>query len=238
MVVKDYDLTQPMDQLIDIAVRKFGEVEFQDVAVGDVTVKVLQIKKMQQYIDKLMDQTRAGKKVALPLWAKIWPSSVVMGYSISKFPLAEGSSILEVGGGTAVNSLVLASRGFKVTVVDNDPDSVLFSRINALKNGLGENISVVRSDFQAAMDERFDCIVGCEMLYDEAVFESMADFVNGSLVDGDAGEMFLSLDLKKVSKPFFEKSNEYFKIMKSVAKYKDQESGDEKEINMFRFKRK
>lgn len=238
MAVKDYDLTRPMAELIDIAVRKFGDVEFQEVAVGDMTVQVLQIKKMQQYLDKLMDQTRAGRKVALPLWAKIWPSSVVMGYSLSKFPMEDGSKVLEIGGGTAVNSLVLASRGHDVTVVDDDPDSVLFSRINALKNDLGDSISVVRSDFRHPMGERFDCIVGCEMLYGEDVFEVMADFVNGSLVEGDAAEMFLSLDFKRVAKPFFEKSSEYFKIMKSVAKYKDQDSGDEKEINMFRFKRK
>ncbi len=238
MAVKDYDLTLPMDKLLDIAVNKFGEVEFQEVAVGDVTVQVLQLKNMQQYLDKLMDKTRAGKKVDLPLWAKIWPSSVVMGYSLSKFPLAEGCKVLEVGAGTAVNGLVLASRGFDVTVIDRDQDSVLFSRINALKNGLGDKISVVCSDFKAPMDDKFDCIVGCEMLYDERVFEVMADFIEGSLVEGEDGEIFFSLDLKKAAKIFFEKANNYFKIMKSGATYKDQDSGEEKAINMFRFKRK
>lgn len=238
MAVKDYDLTLPMEKLIDIAVKKFGEVEFQEVAVGDVTVQVLQLKNMQQYLDKLMDKTRAGMKVALPLWAKIWPSSVVMGYSLSKFPLNEGSKVLEVGGGTAVNGLVLASRGYDVTVVDCDQDSVLFSRINALKNGLGDRVSVVCSNFKEPMDDRYDCVVGCEMLYDERVFEVMADFIEGSLVEGDAGEVFFSLDLKKAAKPFFEKSNDHFKIMKSMSKYRDKDSGDEKEINLFRFKRK
>ncbi len=238
MAVKDYDLNQPMDKLLDIAVKKFGEVEFQEVAVGDVTVQVLQLKNMQQYLDKLMDKTRAGQKVALPLWAKIWPSSAVMGYSLSRFPLAEGSNVLEVGGGTAVNGLVLATRGYDVTVVDKDADSVLFSRINALKNGLGDNVSVIQSDFTESLGKKFDCIVGCELLYDERVFEVMADFVEANLVEGEEGEVFFSLDLKKAAKSFFEKSNEYFKIMKSVAKYKDQDSGDEKEINLFRFKRK
>ena len=48
MAAKEYNLDQPMDKLIDLAVNKFGEVEFQDVAVGGATFKVLQIKHMQK----------------------------------------------------------------------------------------------------------------------------------------------------------------------------------------------
>ncbi|MDC0335436.1 methyltransferase domain-containing protein [Pseudodesulfovibrio sp.] len=238
MAVKDYDLDQPMAQLIDLAVKKFGEVEFQTVAVGDVSIEVLQIKNMQQYIDKLMDKTRSGKKVGLPLWAKIWPSSVVLGFSLSRFPLPDGSRVLEIGGGSAVNGLVMASRGFDVTVVDNDPDAVLFSRINALKNGLEEHVSCVRSDFKTVLDTSFDCIVACEMLYEAPTFDVMADFINNSLTDAESAEVFLSLDLKRAAKGFFAQSNEYFNIMNSKAKYKDQDTGDEKDVNLFRFKRK
>jgi len=41
-VVKEYDLDQPMDVLIDIAVKKFGEVEFEKIVVGDISIEVLQ----------------------------------------------------------------------------------------------------------------------------------------------------------------------------------------------------
>lgn len=238
MAVKEYNLDQPMDKLIDLAVKKFGEVEFQDVKVGDLTVQVLQIKKMQQYIDKLMDKTRSGKTVTLPLWAKIWPGSVVLGFSLSRFPLPEGSKVLEIGGGSTVNALVAGARGFDATIVDADPDSVLFSRINVLKNGLEDKVSVVLSDFISPMEERADCIVACEMLYDEKQFNLLGDFINGSLVEAEESEVFLSLDLKRVAKDFFGKCSEFFNIMKSVTKYKDQDSGDEKDINMFRMKRK
>lgn len=238
MAVKEYNLDQPMDKLIDLAVKKFGEVEFQEVKVGDITVQVLQIKQMQQYIDKLMDKTRAGKKVALPLWAKIWPGSVVLGYSLSRFPLEEGSKVLEIGGGATVNGLVAGARGFDATIVDADSDSVLFSRINVLKNGLEDKVSVVLSDFTEPVSEKADCIVATEMLFDEVQFNLLADYIDGSLVDAESGEVFLSLDLKRVAKDFFSKCNESFKIMKSVTKYKDQDSGEDKDINMFRMKRK
>ena len=164
MAVKDYDLDQPMDVLIDLAVKKFGEVEFEKVVVGDVSLEVLQIKNMQQYIDKLMDKTRAGKKISLPLWAKVWPSSLILGYTLTKFPIGKESRILEVGAGSAVNGLVLAKRGFDVTVTDIDADALLFSKINVLKNGLADSVSIVRTDFTSdSLGCCFDYIVGCEM---------------------------------------------------------------------------
>lgn len=238
MAVKEYNLDQPMDKLIDLAVKKFGEVEFQDVSVGKESFKVLQIKHMQQYIDKLMDKTRSGKKVTLPLWAKLWPAGMVMGYSLSNFPLEDGCSVLEIGGGSCVPALALARRGYSVTITDADPDALLFARINALKNDLGNNVSVVSSDFKEAMDERFGCIVATEMLYDEKQFDLLSAFINESLVEEESGEVFLSLDLKRVAQNFFAQCNETFKIMKSTATFKDTDSGEDKPVNLFRFKRK
>lgn len=238
MAAKDYDLDQPMDKLIDIAVKKFGEVEFQPVSVGENTFQVLQIKKMQQYIDKLMDKTRSGKKVSLPLWAKIWPASLVMGFSLTKFPLPEGASVMEIGGGSAICSMALASRGFDVTVADVDQDALLFSRINALKNGLDEKICVAQTDFNAPAEKKVGCIVGVEMLYEERQFDLMADFIDGSLIHGEEAEVFLSMDLKRAAKNFFSQCNEKFNIMKSAATFKDQDTGEDKPVNLFRFKRK
>ena len=238
MAEKSYDLTLPMDKLIDIAVNKFGDVEFQDVAVGGESFKVLQIKNMQQYIDKLMDKTRAGKSVVLPLWAKLWPASMVMGHSLSKFPLSDDAEVLEIGGGAALSALVLARRGFSVTVTDIDQDALLFSRINALKNDVGERFTVVSSDFQNGLGKHYDCIVACELLYEEKQFDLLASFIDKNLVQAESGEVFLSLDLKRVAQNFFKESSEIFKIMKSTATFKEQDTGEAKPVNLFRFKRK
>ena len=237
VAVKEYDLDQPMDKLLGLAAKKFGEVGFQTVSVGDVSLEVLQIKHMQQYIDKLMDKTRSGKTVNLPLWAKIWQSGLVLGTSLAGFPLAEGSRVLEIGAGTAFNGLALARRGFDVTIVDKDPDALLFSRINALKNGL-DNVTIRRSDFTDDLGETFDCVVACEMLYDERVFDALAGFLDRHVAPGEDADVFLTLDLKRAARNFFTVSNDNFKIMRSQARYKDRESGEAKEINLFRFKRK
>ena len=238
MAVKEYDLDQPMDKLLGLAAKKFGEVEFQTVSVGDVSLEVLQIKHMQQYLDKLMDKTRSGKTVTLPLWAKIWQSGLVLGTSLAGLALAEGSRVLEIGAGTAFNGLALARRGFDVTIVDKDPDALLFSRINqALKNGL-DQVAVRRSDFTDDLGETFDCVIACEMLYDERTFDALAGFLDRHVAQGPESDVFLTVDLKRAARNFFIESDGNFKIMRSQARYKDRESGEQREINLFRFKRK
>ena len=237
--MKDYDLDQPMDRLIDLAVRKFGEVEFQKVSVGDFTLDVLQVKDMQRYIDQLVNKTRSGKTVTLPLWAKIWPSCIILGYMLTRFPFAEGSRILEVGAGGALNGMVLARRGLPVIITDIDPDALLFSRINVLKNGLEEFATVRRMDFTKDRDEnRFDCIVGCEVLYAEAAYEPMVCFLDEQLAEDAGAEAFLALDAKRQARKFFTLASEKFSMAKTSSKYNDQGSGEERMVNLFRLKRK
>jgi len=238
VAAKDYNLEQPMDKLLDIAVKKFGEVEFKTVSVGESSLKILQIKNMQGYIDKLMDQTRSGKKVVLPLWAKVWPSSIVMGVSLGRFPFADGSHILEIGAGGSLNGLALAMRGFDVTITDTDQDALLFSRINALKNGLEDSVTVRKTDLSDGLGMRFDYIIGCEMLYDEAQFEQLVGFVQENLAEAPTAEVLLALDLKREARGFFVKANESFNMMKTTAGFSDKETGDDKTVNLFRLRRK
>ncbi|WP_419788094.1 class I SAM-dependent methyltransferase [Pseudodesulfovibrio sp.] len=237
MAVKDYDLEQPMDRLLSLAANKFGEVEFQPVTVGGQTLEVLQIKQMQRYIDKLMDQTRSGKTVTLPLWAKIWQSGLVLASFVSRFPLAEGGKVLQLGGGAALGGLLLARRGFAVTVVDKDPDALLFARINALKNGL-DSVRCVRTDFRDELGETFDCAVAGEMLFDESVFNDLAGFLDSHLATTLEVEVFLALDLKRAARNFFTSAGEKFAIMRSETPYTDNTTGEKKTVSLFRFKRR
>lgn len=234
-----HNLDQPIGALIDIAVREFGEVEFETVNVGGMSLEVLQIKNMQQYLDKLIDKTRAGKKITLPLWAKIWPSSLILGYTLTKFPFPDDCSILEVGAGGAVNSLVLAKLGHQVSVSDVDSFALLFSKINALKNGVDDKLTLHCVDFTTdAVERRFDYIIGCEVLYAEAAFEPLLKFLSNHLSDNSAAEIVLAMDQKRQGREFFDMASEQYSMMKSAAKYKDRETGEENVVNLFRMKRK
>ncbi|MUM77047.1 methyltransferase [Pseudodesulfovibrio sp. F-1] len=235
----EYDLDQPMDRLIELAVRKFGQVEFRKVTLGDIALEVLQVKDMQRYIETLANKARGGKGVSLPLWAKVWPSSLVLGYMLSRYPFTQGCRILEIGAGSAVNSLALASRGLSVTISDNDPDALLFSRINVLKNKLEKHATTSRLDFTVPdHGERYDCIVCCEVLYDEAVFEPLLAFLDGHLDFGGQAEIFLAMDEKRQARKFFTSAAEVYAMARTDSKYTEKDTGTERTVNLYRLKRK
>ncbi|WP_207259616.1 methyltransferase [Desulfovibrio sp. Huiquan2017] len=234
-----FNLDQPIGALIDIAVREFGEVGFETVNIGDKSLEVLQVKQMPKYLDKLVDKSRAGKKIVLPLWAKVWPSCLVLGYTLTRFPFAPGCSILEVGAGCAVNGMVMAKLGHHVTVSDVEPYALLFSRINVLRNGLDGLVDIRRVDFTTdSLGRRFDYIIGCEVLYEEAVYEPLADFLDAQLAEAPTAEVLMAMDKKRQGRKFFDKAAGLFAMMKSEANYKDNETGEENVVNLFRMKRK
>jgi len=239
IVVTEYDLDQPMDRLIELAVRKFGPVEFRKVVLGDIVLEVLQVKDMPRYIEALANKARAGKTVNLPLWAKVWPSCLVLGYMLSRYPFAQGCRILEIGAGSAVNSLALASRGLPVTISDNDPDALLFSRINVLKNKLDQYANISRLDFTVLdSGERYDCIVCCEVLYDEVVFEPLLTFLDGHLSKDGQAEIFLAMDEKRQARTFFARAAEGYAMSRTESRYIDKDSGEQRTVNLYRLKRK
>lgn len=234
-----HNLDQPIGALIDIAVREFGEVDFETITLGETSLQVLQIKQMQKYLDKLMDKTRSGKKITLPLWAKVWPSTLILGYTLTRFPFSDSCSILEVGAGCAVNGMVLANLGYNVTVTDLDPYALLFGKINALKNGLDDKIEVRKADFTVdTIGGRYDYVIGCEVLYEEDVYEPLLGFLGDHLAQTPTAEIILAMDKKRQGRKFFEKAQENYAMMKSDANYKDKETGEEEVVSLYRMKRK
>jgi len=194
---------------------------------------------MQRYLDKLVGDTRSGKQIKLPLWAKVWPSCIILGCALANFPFSDGCRIMELGAGSAVNGLVLAKRGFGLTCTDVDPDALLFSKINVLKNGLAESIEILRSDFTCDnLGRSFEYIIGCEILYDEIGFASLVDYLDEHLSEDSTAEIIIAIDRKRQVRKFFEFADQRFNVMKSSVKYREEKTGDENVINLFRLKRK
>ena len=59
------------------------------------------------------------------------------------------------------------------------PDAVLFSRIAVLKNNLSDRVTVRRLDFtKDRLENRFDLILGSEVLYKEDQARALAKSYN------------------------------------------------------------
>ena len=125
-----------LDELLDLASRKYS-LEFEAVSAGGVSLDVLQVADMRERLDAAIAANALQDALAtLPLWAKIWPASVILGHMLRHLPKGD-ARILEVGGGCGLSGLVAAALGLgKVCITDINDDALLFARINIHKNGL------------------------------------------------------------------------------------------------------
>ena len=112
---------QKLDLLLQKICTDFT-VEFEPLHVDDTVLEVLAIRNMQAHVDKLLQRKAIRNPLKdLPLWAKIWPGSFVLGRFLRKYA-PEGKSLLELGSGCGVLSLIAARYGFSrilLTRVDN-----------------------------------------------------------------------------------------------------------------------
>ncbi|GAA5170882.1 MULTISPECIES: methyltransferase [Amycolatopsis] len=71
----------------------------------------------------------------------------------------EDDRVLDVGTGSGVNAILAASKSRDVVAVDINPHALAAARENAERNGVGDRITVLRSDVFEAVEGRFDLIV-------------------------------------------------------------------------------
>lgn len=210
-----------LDELLAAAKSKYA-VEFQPMRVGDISLDILQLADMDAYIERIAAALPSNPDqdmpkdidASLPFWAKIWNTSVLTAYVLQKFP-AKGPygprTMLEIGAGVGVVGLVAAKLGFKTTITDNNPDAVLFSRINIMQNGLAETARAELCDFTAdGMDERYDLVVGSEVLYKEDTYRPLTKFLLKHLKDDPGAEIVLSKEYSRKAAKFFKLAEREF----------------------------
>ncbi len=207
-----------LDELLALARERYN-VAFAPVAIDGLSLELLQIADMTEHLDRLAGDPR-HEQLVLPFWAKVWPACLVLGYAIRRLPEAPGRTVLEIGSGLGLNGLVAAARGFDVTISDNNDDALLFCRINILKNGLQDNARIRRLDFTLdRMERRFDCIIGCEVLYHEDSYRPLVKFLLRHLAATDTAEVILAMDHRRKAKKFFSLAEREFSMQKKYIGY-------------------
>jgi predicted nicotinamide N-methyase len=219
------------DSLHDL-LQKAGEkfqVDFEPVKINDISLDILQIQNMDEYLENLANKNSSTDPLELPFWAKIWPASILMSYSLDQLSEdAPEKTVLEIGAGVGLCGLYSAALGFRTTITDNDPDALLFSEINALKNGLADKIEVCYADIKdSGFENRFDYILGSEILYIEKLNRALVEFMSRHLKPG--GRIILSADYKRQSEKFFQLAGELFDIQQKTIGYKETNSEGQQE---------
>ena len=154
---------------------------FKHESIAIEGVDALQIRSLldrQQFADPLGEAEALGiSSAAWPLFGLLWPSGLQLARLMGQRPLNEAESILEIGCGIGLASLVSHRRGAMVTASDCHPLAGGFLLENLRLNGLPpmrychgdwspSDAALTPSLRVPRVQGRFDLIIGSDVLYE------------------------------------------------------------------------
>lgn len=205
-----------LEQIIG-SIRQKYDVAFESMTVDSRTIDILAINNMRDHIDKIVKCKTVGNPLKkLPLWAKIWPGSFVLGRLLRKYQ-PEGKTMLELGAGCGILSIIASSYGFeKIVLTDNNQDAILFAKANVIKNECNQMIDVNYLDVttpgkDTRFSKPFDIIAASELLYLEELHTPIINFIKRHLANN--GKALFCTDMSRKKNHFNKKASKYFKIL-------------------------
>ena len=226
---------ESLQDLLDLARAKYS-VDFEPVMVGGITLQVLQITDMKERLDRaIAENALADALNTLPLWAKVWPSSVMLGHLLSNAPAMKHGT-LEIGAGCGLAGLAAAAFGLgPVCISDINEDALLFARINILRNGLQDRAEVRRVDIaQDNLKQRFSLILGAEVLYLDHLYRPLVKFIKRHLAPADAAQTdnavpqaLLASDHRRKAAPFLKKAEKEFAVSRKQVGIREKTDSDD-----------
>lgn len=209
-------------------------VEFETLDIDGESLQVLGIKNMQEHLDSLIKSKKIHDPLRdLPLWAKIWPASFILGRFLRKFS-PEAKSLLEIGAGMGVCGLIASRYGFsQVTLSDSEEMALNFARANIYRNNLQNKVKACHLDLRrqedAKLAPKYDFIAASEILYLDNLHRPLLKLLEHHLATD--GKAFFCTDIARL-KPHFKKlAAKSFKVQEGHIGMKSQEeNGEQRKI--------
>jgi 16S rRNA G1207 methylase RsmC len=145
-----------------------------------------------------------------PLWSKIWEASLLLAAKMAERSVRPGERLIELGAGLGVAGLVASAFGHDLTITEYDPHALAFLEANRLVNQC-TTARIRRLDWnQVEPADRFDVILGSELIYKEEDFEVMRTLLCALLNPG--GEVLLAGEMRQTNKAFLDCMQSAFRI--------------------------
>lgn len=119
----------------------------------------------------------------MPYWPYLWPAVIATADLVRRANWPPQRRVLEIGCGIGLAGLAAALRGDAVTFSDYREEAVALALHNAARNGC-DNCRGMHVDWRDPPEERFDVILGCEVIYERRNHAPVLDLVQGMLAPG------------------------------------------------------
>ncbi len=85
--------------------------------------------------DALLHRAASDPEQNLPYWAELWPSGIALAAAILQDPaMVRGKPVLELGSGVGITAAIALAAGADLLATDYAPESLLLTRITALRH--------------------------------------------------------------------------------------------------------
>lgn len=225
-----------LDRLLAEIRTRFA-VDFEPLQVDDGTLDVLTVRDMPRHLDALLRRGAITDPLRdLPLWAKVWPGSFVLGRFL-RTQEPKGKRLLEIGAGCAICSMVAARYGFAhIVASDNVPEALSFARANVLRNHLEDRIEVRHLDVttpgkDARFPEGFHIIAASELLYLDDLHRPLLKFLDRHLAPG--GKALFCTDLARAKPRFARLAAKSFVVQEGKIGVKSRDADGEEQRRIY-----
>ncbi len=204
-------------------IRDRYKVGFEPLRIGDIRLNLLKMTDLEQVLD---GRDPLADVSAFPFWIRLWEAAIVLSEFVAAAPWARSGRVLELGAGLGAPGLTAAARGSRVTLSDYEELILDFQQVSAAASNLTGVETMMLDWLDPPEMQRFDTILGAEILFREEFFQPLLSIMDKTLTDD--GRIFLAHDVRRQSLgPFLRLAEEKFVISAQKKKLKSLEQDRE-----------
>jgi predicted nicotinamide N-methyase len=152
---------------------------------GEQKLKLTALANVEASIDHVFNWLQSKNRDAAeieklaPYFGVIWPSATALCSYLAQPKVLQnlaGKSVVELGCGLAIPSILCSKSGARCTAVDNHPSVPGFLRINIAMNEPSHVRFIAADDLKHHVDT-FDYVIASDVLYERALVDIIADMV-------------------------------------------------------------
>lgn len=180
------------------------DVETQSLMIGGSRLSYYLPRTIEPFIDPDFPMNN------FPLWAKVWPATMVLADFMASEPVDAGKRILEIGAGIGIAGIAASMCGHDVTISEYNTHALEFIKANACINGCMDTPVISLDWNQPVILNRYDQIIGSEVIFRQEDFLGIQKLFLSVLKPG--GQATLVSEIRKPVIEFFRQMQQRYHV--------------------------